>query len=93
MKVVNSSIVDTVQEFANVKFGVELKGKQVGEQLSGLGFADTLKLIDAIKNEDTETFSNLITFFSKLPIVVDSCEEQNWHAELHTLSRTPPTTR
>jgi hypothetical protein len=60
MKVVNNSIIDTVQEFANVKFGVDLAGKAVGEQLQSLSFSETLKLVDAIKNEDTDTFSSII---------------------------------
>jgi len=60
MKVVNNSIVDTVQEFANVKFGVDMPGKKVGEQLQSLSFAETLKLVDAIKNEDTDVFSSII---------------------------------
>jgi len=60
MKLAGDSIVDTVIEYANVKFGVELPVEQVSTQLKGMSFSATLKLVDAIKNENDDAFSSLI---------------------------------
>ena len=60
MEIVNNSTIDSVIDYANVKFGLELKKEDIAEQLKGLSFGDTLKLIDAIKKEDNDTFSSLV---------------------------------
>ena len=60
MEIVNNSTIDSVIDYANVKFGLELKKDDVIEQLKGLSFGDTLKLIEAIKKEDNDTFSTLV---------------------------------
>ena len=54
MEIVNNSTIDSVIDYANVKFGLELKKEDIAEQLKGL-FGDTLKLIDPIKKEDNDT--------------------------------------
>lgn len=60
MKLAGDSIVDTVIEYANIKFGVELPVEQVSQQLKGMTFSQTLKLVDSIKNENDTEFSELI---------------------------------
>jgi hypothetical protein len=60
MKLQGDSIVDTVIEYANVKFGVELSVDQVSQQLKSMTFGQTLELVDAIKKENDEDFSSLI---------------------------------
>ena len=49
MDVKGNSIIDTVIEYANVKFGVELNMEEVGKQLKNMSYRDTLNLVDAIK--------------------------------------------
>jgi hypothetical protein len=60
MKLQGDSIVDTVIEYANIKFGVELSVDQVSQQLKNMTFGQTLELVDAIKKENDEDFSSLI---------------------------------
>lgn len=60
MKIKDKSIIDTVINYANVKFGVEIKQEEVSKQLKNMTFSQTLKLIDSIKNEDDDLFSEMI---------------------------------
>jgi len=60
MDVINNSTIDTVIDFANVKFGMELTKDQVSEQLRNLSFSETLKLINSIKSDDNDAFSSII---------------------------------
>mgnify|MGYP001174907545 CR=1 FL=1 len=60
MKIVNNSTVDSVIDYANIKFGLELKKDDVMGQLKGLSFGDTLNLLDSIKTEDNDKFSSII---------------------------------
>ncbi len=60
MKIKNNSIIDTVIDYANVKFGMEVKQEDVSKQLKMLSYRDTLKLVDAISNENDEAFSDII---------------------------------
>lgn len=60
MKITNNSIIDTVIEYANVKFGMEIKKEDISKQLKLLSYRETLALVDAIKNEDDEGFSEII---------------------------------
>ena len=60
MKIKNNSIIDTVIDYANVKFGMEVKQEDISKQLKMLSYRDTLKLVDAISNEDDETFGDII---------------------------------
>ena len=60
MKIKNNSIIDTASDYANVKFGMEVKQEDVSKQLKMLPHRDTLKLVDAIQNEDDETFGDII---------------------------------
>lgn len=60
MKIKNNSIIDTVIDYANVKFGMEVKQEDISKQLKMLSYRDTLKLVDAISNEDDEVFGNII---------------------------------
>jgi hypothetical protein len=60
MDVINNSTIDTVIDFANVKFGMELTKDQVSEQLRNLSFSETLKLINSIKSDDNDAFSEII---------------------------------
>lgn len=60
MDVINNSTIDTVIDFANVKFGMELTKDQVSEQLRNLSFSQTLKLINSMKVDDNDAFSEII---------------------------------
>lgn len=60
MDVKGNSIIDTVIEYANIKFGVELNAEEVGQQLKNMNYRDTLNLVDAIKSEDDDKFSDNI---------------------------------
>lgn len=60
MELVNNSTIETVIDFANVKFGMELTKDQVAEQLRHLSFSQTLKLINSIKADDNDAFSEII---------------------------------
>jgi hypothetical protein len=60
MDLINNSTIDTVIDFANVKFGMELTKDQVSEQLRNLSFSETLKLINSIKADDNDAFSSII---------------------------------
>lgn len=60
MEIQHGSIVDTVIEYASVKFGVELDVDYVSQQLKALPFSQQVKLTNAIKAEDDNTFSDMI---------------------------------
>lgn len=60
MKIKDKSIIDTVINYANVKFGVEIKQEEISNQLKNMTFSQTLKLVHSIKNEDDDLFSELI---------------------------------
>ena len=60
MEIKNNSIVDTVIDYANIRFGMEPTADMVSDQLKNLSFAQTLTLVDAIKNDDQERFSDII---------------------------------
>lgn len=60
MKVKNNSIIDTVIDYANVKFGMEISQADISAQLKSLSYGDTLTLVDAIAKEDDEKFSDII---------------------------------
>lgn len=60
MDILNNSIVDTVIEYANVKFGVELEKDAVASNLKELSYSQTLSLVDAIKDEDNEKFTDFV---------------------------------
>ena len=60
MEIVNNSTIDSVIDYANVKFGLELNKDDTMEQLKSLSFGDTLNLLDSIKNEDNDKFSSII---------------------------------
>jgi len=60
MKLAGNSIIDSVIDFANVKFGVELSAEDVSKQLRNMKFSETLKIVDAIKTDNDEQFSDYI---------------------------------
>ena len=60
MDIMNNSTIDTVIDFANVKFGMELTKDQVSAQLRNLSFSQTLKLINSMKADDSDAFSEII---------------------------------
>ena len=60
MDILNNSIVDTVIEYANVKFGVELDKDALASNLKELGYSEILGLVDAIKDEDNDKFADYI---------------------------------
>lgn len=64
MELINNRIVDTVIEYASVKFGVDMEGKAVSELLRELSFGQTMDLIDAIKKEEDSKFAELIDMSS-----------------------------
>lgn len=80
MNIKDNSIVDTIIEYANVKFGLELTGDYVSSQLKNISFSETLKLVDAIKKEDDEAFSNIID----LSAANESLEENELMAMIHS---------
>ena len=55
MKITNNSIIDTVIEYANVKFGMEVKQEDI-PTTKATSHKDTLQLVDAITSEDDEAF-------------------------------------
>ena len=60
MDVTNNSTIDSVIDFANAKFGMELSKDQISSQLRELSFAETLKLLNSIKQDDNDAFSQII---------------------------------
>lgn len=60
MDILNNSIVDTVIEYANVKFGVELNKDALASNLKELSYSEVLGLVDAIKDEDNDKFTDYI---------------------------------
>ncbi len=60
MDILNNSIVDTVIEYANVNFGVELEKDVLASNLKELSYSQTLALVDAIKDEDNDKFTDYI---------------------------------
>lgn len=60
MEIQGDSIVDSVVEYANVKFGVELSVENVSKQLKELSLGKTLAVVDSIKNEDNDEFLDYI---------------------------------
>lgn len=60
MNIKDNSIVGTIIDYANVKFGMEIKPEEISAQLKDLSFSDTLRLVGAIKNENDELFSSII---------------------------------
>jgi len=64
MEVTNNSTIESVIDFANVKFGMEVTRDQISEQLKKLSFSETLKLINSIKADDNDAFSEIIDLSS-----------------------------
>ena len=60
MDIQHGSLVDTVIEYASVKFGVELEVEQVSRHLRDMSITQTMELIDIIKREDDNEFSSII---------------------------------
>ncbi len=60
MDILNNSIVDSVIEYANVKFGVELDKDSITANIKELNYSEVLKLVDAIKEEDDDSFIEYI---------------------------------
>lgn len=60
MEIQHGSLVDTVIEYASVKFGVELDVEQVALQMRGMTFSEQVRLASAIKQEDDDLFSDMI---------------------------------
>jgi len=60
MEIKNNSIIDTIIEYANMKFGVELSQEAVSEQLKGLSLTTTLALIDAVKTGNNDRFLDFV---------------------------------
>jgi len=60
MNIKGDSIVDTVIEYASMKFGRELPVDKVSEQLRGLKLSQTLDLVDSMKSEDSDRFLDYI---------------------------------
>jgi hypothetical protein len=60
MDIKDDSIVDSVIEYANMKFGVELSADNVSKQLKQFSLGKTLDIIDAIKHNDDELFLDYI---------------------------------
>jgi len=60
MDILNNSIVDSVIEYANVKFGVELDKDAITANIKQLNYSEVLNLVDAIKQENDDTFIEYI---------------------------------
>ena len=54
------SIVDTVIDYANVKFGVEMDMEQVSKQLKNMTPVKHCNLLMPLKNEDDDKFADYI---------------------------------
>ena len=74
MEVTNNSTSESVIDYANVKFGMELEKDQILEQLKELSFSQTLKLLDSIKKEDNDAFSEIIDLSAFSEAVVNEEE-------------------
>ena len=55
MEIVNNSTIDSVIDYANVKFGLELE-RRYSRTIKRIASGDTLKLIDPTQKEDNDTF-------------------------------------
>lgn len=60
MKLKNDSIVAAIIDFANMRFGVEASKEQVLNQIKQLSFSEILQVVDSIKNDNSEAFSDII---------------------------------
>lgn len=60
MKISGDSIVDTIINYANIKFGVEMSEEQVSAQLKELNLSSTLDLLDAIREDNNDGFLDYI---------------------------------
>ncbi len=60
MDILNNSIVDSVIEYANVKFSVELDKDTITNNIKELNYSDILALVDAIKQENDNSFIEYI---------------------------------
>jgi prolyl-tRNA synthetase len=60
MEIQHGSLVDTVIEYASVKFGVELEVEQVAQQLKSMAFSQQVELASIIKREDDDEFAGMI---------------------------------
>jgi hypothetical protein len=56
MEIKGDSIIDTVIEYASMKFGREIPAEEISKQLRELKLSQTLDLVDAMKTEDSDRF-------------------------------------
>jgi hypothetical protein len=89
MDLTNNSTIETVIEFANVKFGMEIPRDGLVEQLKNLSFSETLKLINSMKADDNDAFAEIIDLsaFNEGVVEVDEVDEvaEEDNTELHRL--------
>lgn len=61
MKLINGNLVTTVVQFAKDMLGVELEEKAVSNAIKQLKFAENIRLADALKNDNIEMFSEILS--------------------------------
>ena len=78
MEITNNSTIDSVMDFANVKFGMELTKDEVSTQLRELTFSETLNLLNAIKRDDNDAFAEFINMSVEEAAISEEELEENW---------------
>ena len=78
MEITNNSTIDSVMDFANVKFGMELTKDEVSIQLRELTFSETLNLLNAIKRDDNDAFAEIINMSVEEAALSEEELEENW---------------
>ena len=78
MEITNNSTIDSVMDFANVKFGMELTKDEVSIQLRELTFSETLKLLNSIKADDNDAFAEIINMSVEEAALSEEELEENW---------------
>ena len=74
MDVTNNSTIDSVIDFANAKFGMELTKDQISSQLRELSFAETLRIPFASKSNIT---SHIVAPYDTLYLFIISSSLRN----------------
>ena len=88
MEITNNSTIDSVMDFANVKFGMELTKDEVSTQLRELTFSETLKLLNSIKADDGDAFSEIINMSVEESYSDDFDYDGTWEDDCSTCKGT-----
>ena len=88
MEITNNSTIDSVIDFANVKFGMELTKDEVSTQLRDLTFSETLNLLNSIKADDGDAFSEIINMSVEESYSDDFDYDGTWEDDCSTCKGT-----